>query len=212
MANMINELKIFSTVPDFEEYAYTQMSSYHWETSALYRPKTFFKIGVVNGELTAFLKCYEEKPRAVFEKRDDPVYKDSCLEFFVAPLSGHEEYINIETNSKGVFLAEFGKGKYNRKLLSEFTNISPDVRAFFDKDESGGFWEVRIKLPSQLVADVYGVSGECIEYNEVRANFYKCGDDCAVPHYIAFSPVDTLPPGFHNPNCFAKFIKNRSKI
>ena len=51
------------------------------------------------------------------------------------------------------------------------------------------------------------VEKETIDFSIVRANFYKCGDDCEIQHYLAFSPVTTLPPGFHNPECFAIFKK-----
>lgn len=210
MTSMINELKFFSSYSDFEKCAYTQMRSYHWEATPPYRPKTFFKIGVVKGELNACLKTYEKEPRALYLNRDEPVYKDSCLEFFVAPVNGRDEYINVETNSKGTFLAEFGKGKYDRKLLSSLSSVSPQVSVFFGDDEIGGFWGVRIQLPEKLISEIYGVPEADIKYNVIKANFYKCGDDCVVPHYIAFSPVGALPPGFHNPDCFAEFIKNRS--
>ena len=57
-------------------------------------------------------------------------------------------------------------------------------------------------------ADKYGIDKKDIMFTEIRANFYKCGDDCDVPHYLAFSPVTTLPPGFHNPECFASFKRS----
>ena len=46
---------------------------------------------------------------------------------------------------------------------------------------------------------------ENIDFSSVRANFYKCGDECETPHYIAMFPVTTLPPGFNNPECFKEF-------
>ena len=71
----------------------------------------------------------------------------------------------------------------------------------------GSFWGVTVKLTKAFLQELYET--EKIDFTTVKANFYKCGDDCDVPHYLAFSPVTTLPPGFHNPECFAVFKKMR---
>ncbi len=204
---MENRLQTFLDSAGLESAEYTQLKSFHWESPVPYRPDTYFKIGIVDGDITVFLKCYESSPRAVYENRDDPVYTDSCLEFFVAPLSFKDEYINIECNSKGAFLCEFGKGKYDRCLVSHLTALSPVVTPFFNKDDKGSFWGVKIVLTKEFISDLYSVNKSDIDFDIIRANFYKCGDDCEIPHYLAFSPVTTLPPGFHNPECFAIFKK-----
>lgn len=182
-----------------------QLSSYHWEGNAPYRPTTYANVGIVNGSLAAFLKCYEENPRACCSNRDDPVYTDSCLEFFVAPVDGRGEYINIECNSKGVFLSEFGDGKYDRVLVSQLTTLSPLVESLFGIDDNGAYWGVFVELSKDFISSLYKVDADSIDFKKIRLNFYKCGDKCEIPHYLAFSPVTTLPPGFHNPDCFAIF-------
>lgn len=202
-----NKLCFYSYTEDFKKASFNRLTSYHWESVPPYRPKTFFKMGVVGEDLVAVLKCYESNPRAVFTKRDDPVYRDSCLEFFVSPIAEREEYINIETNSKGIFLCEFGEGRENRILVSTLTENSPCVKAFSGEDAEGLFWGVEIKLTKDFLAELYNTDKNSIDFTMVRANFYKCGDDCDIPHYLAFSPVTTLPPGFHNPQCFSIFKK-----
>lgn len=201
----MNILKEFSSVSDFCEYEYIEMNSYHWEAEKQYRPKTLFKIGIVEDDIVVYLKCYEKSPRTVYSKRDEPIYKDSCLEFFVAPIENRTEYINIESNSNGAFLCEFGSEKHNRRLVKSFAVSSPIVKAFSGEDGSGAYWGVAVTLTKQFICEVYGVTENELSLNKIRANFYKCGDDCEIPHYIAFSPVTTLPPGFHNPECFAEF-------
>ena len=201
------KLGFFNAITEFEKEGYNRLNSYHWESTPHYRPNTYFKIGVVDGELVAILKCYEKNPRAVFTGRDDPVYRDSCLEFFVAPVEDREEYINVETNSKGAFLCEFGKGKHDRVLASSLTSVSPVVESFSGDDSSGFYWGVKVTLTRAFVSVLYNIKPDEITFDKIRANFYKCGDDCEMPHYLAFSPVTTLPPGFHNPDCFATFVK-----
>ena len=204
---MVNLLHTFKDVDEFNCCEFSKLESFHWEAETPYRPDTYFKMAVVGEKLVAMLKCYENSPRAVYEKRDDPIYKDSCLEFFVAPVSDREEYINIECNSKGAFLCEFGKGKYDRQFITALTTLEPIVKPFFGEDDNGLFWGVKIILCKAFIADLFKIDVNGIDFETVKANFYKCGDDCDVPHYLAFSPVTTLPPGFHNPECFAVFGK-----
>lgn len=204
-----NELCFYDEIVQFEKECFHRLTSYHWESEPPYRPMTFFKVGVVSGNLVAVLKCYEENPRTLCVNRDDPVYTDSCLEFFVAPVDGRDEYINIEMNSKGVYLSEFGKGKYDRVLISTLTDKSPLIEPFNGKDINGTFWGVKVTLTKEFICELYNVVD--FNYTKIKANFYKCGDNCETPHYLAFSPVTTLPPGFHNPECFAVFMKRRTE-
>lgn len=204
---MYNKLSVYNSFEELSKSEFIELESYHWESESPYRPKTYFKLGVVDNSLVAVLKCYEENPRAVFGMRDAPVYRDSCLEFFVAPLADRDEYVNVEMNSKGVFLSEFGKGKHDRVLVSSLTQSCPLVESFRGDDENGSFWGVIVKITKAFISSLYKVNDDIIDFAEIKANFYKCGDDCEIPHYIAFSPVSTLPPGFHNPECFAVFKK-----
>lgn len=198
----------YSSFDDFNKADFYKLESYHWEAETPYRPDTYFKIGVVNDELVAILKCYEKSPKAQYVNRDDPIYLDSCLEFFVAPVENRAEYINVEMNSKGAFLCEFGKLKPERCFISEITSLSPRVETFSSVDGNGAFWGVKAVLSKDFISALYKIDKKDIMFTEIRANFYKCGDDCDVPHYLAFSPVTTLPPGFHNPECFASFKRS----
>ena len=38
----------------------------------------------------------------------------------------------------------------------------------------------------------------------IRANFYKCGDKTAHPHFLSWSPVSTEKPDFHRPEFFGE--------
>lgn len=199
-------LKCYNSFEELSSADYMQMCSFHWESDPPYRPDCFCKIGLVNDDIVAYLKCYENDPRAVYENRDDPMYLDSCLELFVACVKDRKEYVNVECNSRGAFLCEFGDGKYNRTLARDLTSFSPEVESFKGEDGKGAYWGVCVVLSNDFICDIYNLADD-FTVTDIRANFYKCGDDCAVQHYVAFSPVTTLPPGFHNPDCFVNFIK-----
>jgi hypothetical protein len=36
----------------------------------------------------------------------------------------------------------------------------------------------------------------------IRANFYKCGDLTAHPHFLSWNPIDLPKPDFHRPEFF----------
>ncbi len=184
---------------------FMKLCSFHWESDTPYRPDVFAKMYVYNNALTAELKCYESSPKAVYNERDGRIWCDSCLEFFVSPVKNREEYINIETNSNGFYLSEFGFMKPDRKYVKELTELTPDVKAFRSADENGDFWEVKVSLTKEFISSLYKINPDDVTFESVRANFYKCGDECDIPHYIAMFPVTSLPPGFHNPSCFKEF-------
>ena len=152
-----NKLCFYNDYKEFEKDCFHRLKSYHWESDSPYRPATYFKMGVVGEDLVAMLKCYEENPRAVYINRDDPIYTDSCLEFFVAPIEGRDEYINVEMNSKGAFLCEFGKGKYDRVFVTSLTSKSPLVEPFNGDDINGSFWGVKVTLTKDFLCDLYKI-------------------------------------------------------
>ena len=50
-----------------------------------------------------------------------------------------------------------------------------------------------------------GVDPENLPHS-LRANFYKCGDKTAHPHYLSWSPIHTEKPDFHRPEFFGELI------
>ncbi len=142
----------------------------------------------------------EPCPRAVFENRDDPVYNDSCMEFFFQPFADDERYVNFEINPKGAFLCAVGKSRNDRLLLSELSSCSPDVSAQTTPEG----WSAELFVPEQLITDVFGKKFSVAQTKYIRANFYKCGDLTEQPHYASLFPVKTPLPDFHRPEYFRK--------
>ena len=56
-------------------------------------------------------------------------------------------------------------------------------------------WSLTVGLPLNLLGLNAG--------SKFLANFYKCGDETKVPHYISWSAIDTTSPDFHRPEFFA---------
>ena len=37
---------------------------------------------------------------------------------------------------------------------------------------------------------------------EIKANFYKCGDELQTPHFLSWNPIQIEQPDFHRPDFF----------
>ncbi len=190
----------FKNEPDWEKVPVGKVDVFQWESGEKYRPETAFQLCLVRDKgIFLQMKTDETKLRVTCKDRDDPCWQDSCMEFFFRPFSDREEYINIEMNPAGAYLSEIGKGKGDRRYIKELTDEQVTVST--DVTENG--WSLSLFVPDEFIKALYG-KGFDYDCGGFYANFYKCGDLTERPHYGSFSPMSTLPPGFHNPGLFAR--------
>ncbi len=210
---MLFDIMIYSA-PLFEAEASVKLSdvpaekiaSFHWEQPHFSRPESFFGMYAVKGKgIYARLYSFENDIRCECVGRDEPVYTDSCLEFFIMPLSDDKRYMNFEVNPKGVYLSQIGECRENRKFIKEVTDLEPKITPFFLNENEKTAWGYEIFLPDEFISAVYGKDFVTDEA-EVKGNFYKCADLSVHPHYGAYFPVSSEKLGFHNPDCFGKII------
>ncbi len=169
-----------------------------WNVGNDFRPLTSFQCAVAEGQaLLVRMFTQEEDPCANYTKRDDPVWNDSCLEFFFQP-SENGAYINLEMNANGAYLSAVGCGREQRRFLSSKTAHCVAVSPF----RQDGGWGVEAAIPFALVEESVGMSFSLSAGDSIRANAYKCADGAALPHYQALFPVDTPMPDFHRPEFF----------
>ena len=132
-------------------------------------------------------------------------WEDSCCEFFVAdPSDG--TYYNFELTCIGSLLSA---KKFNRSegearsagVLARVIRHSSLPRQPYE--EKGGIfsWMVAMLIPFDLIGMDSGNLPE-----KVRANFYKCGDLTAHPHFLSWNPIDTPKPDFHRPEFFGELV------
>ncbi|NOY38608.1 MAG: hypothetical protein GXO83_13660 [Chlorobi bacterium] len=180
----------------------------NWEKYSL-KPEVSFSLAWRKNLL--FLKFYvtESVVRGIYTRDNAPVYRDSCVEFFFAPVK-NGPYYNIETNCIGTCLSEKGTSRNNRVLLPPY--ILKQIHRYpslgrnpFDEKPGPFSWHLLLVIPLDVITgdDFKHRTGKTI-----YANFYKCGDDLSQPHYLSWKPVKTPHPDFHQPDYFAplKFI------
>ncbi len=150
---------------------------------------------------------YEQKVTIRYLNVGDPVYKDSCVEFFVNLFPNEaQEYFNIEFNAIGIIKMGYGI-KRNRSYLTssalkEFkviSTIEKPVIGFHGSDN----WKLFCAIPISLLEQI---SDSKFKGNEAIGNFFKCGDETEFKHYGMWNLIDNPTPDFHLPEYFGKII------
>ena len=112
---------------------------------------------------------------------------------------GTDNYINLEANSNGALLCQFGNSRENRIALSDLRCAPPAVQVKKLPDR----WICYFIIPMQTINALYGRLW-FLPGDKFKGNFYKCGDKTAVPHYGTWNPVESDKPDFHRPECFGE--------
>src|SRR5256885_2355399 len=81
-----------------------------------YKPYVLFSIAHAGNCILLKYFVREKTIRAAHHTDNEPVYEDSCVEFFIS-LGRDDAYYNFEFNCEGVCLFGFGKNRSERKLI-----------------------------------------------------------------------------------------------
>ena len=156
-------------------------------------PATHFSIAHMDTAILLKFYVDEDSPRITYHQSNDPVYKDSCVEFFISFDKG-SSYYNMEWNAAGACLMAYGPSRNNRSFLpgTVIQNIVTNTG-----------WPLSLQIPFDVfihdnLDTLHGV--------HATANFYKCGDDCPEPHYLAWNNIQTPAPDYHQPRCFGELL------
>lgn len=168
------------------------------------------EFAILYGENAIAIKYFvtEDEIRATYTRTNDPVYKDSCVEFFVS--IDDVNYYNLEFNCNGTCLSQYGPNRSKRSFLPvnniELIKTYKTLKHIQNPDENKTqlvHWELTILIPfSVFVHDKI----ESLKGKSLGMNFYKCGDDMLHPHYLSWNKVDTPSPDFHRPDFFGKGV------
>ena len=178
----------------------------NWPASFPYAPICAGRIARTQGSLVVDFRVTGLDLRAENKEDNGSQWEDSCVEFFVQDPDG-SVYYNFEINALGKVLACAGPDRHNRtkRPAEEMAAIArfSSVKKLDDVKEGLQSWRVCIIIPFELI----GINPENLP-ESIRANFYKCGDKTAHPHFVSWSPIDVPSPDFHRPEFFGelKFV------
>lgn len=187
-------------------YSFEYVDMLNWPVQFPYKPDCRFKIARSINSLFIHFKVKENNIRATCETNHEPVWEDSCVEFF-CQLPGQKYYFNFEFNCIGTCLATNRLSRTEDIILFESEDMdlikrfsSLGIKPFEEK--TGNFeWKLTVEIPFSLIG---------IQIDElptaIKANFYKCGDETSVPHYLSWNNITRKEPDFHQPEFFGELI------
>lgn len=169
-----------------------------------YKPDAHFAIAF--GEDSIFIKYYvnEKSVRAIYKQPNEPVYKDSCVEFFVS-FGDEKGYYSFGFNCAGTCMLGFGTSRTNRKLLPEAAIKTIRHQTNLKLVDSGGQgsigWELTLMIPLAVFCNhsITSLNGR-----QCRVNFHKCGDEMPDPHFLTWNNIKSADTNFHLPEFFGK--------
>ncbi|MBR5137436.1 MAG: carbohydrate-binding family 9-like protein [Clostridia bacterium] len=177
------------------------ISNYMWMNNE-YEPKVMVQMCYDDEALRVRFEVEESMPRSIYTVPNEPVYKDSCVEFFVQPTpESDQRYLNFEMNSKGTLLLGLGEGRHERQQPKRPNGIGFDIKSKVQADR----WSVSYVIPFTWLSNIYPDFAP-VPGHVMKANFYKCGDDTALPHYGSWHIVTSENPDFHRPCDFGEIV------
>lgn len=187
---------------DWENIAKAPIDRFSWCYD--YKPETYAQIVFLeNREFVVRLTCFEKNPKAVYKNFGDPVWLDSCLEFFVAFHADEPmKYMNCEMNSAGAALMNIGTyGQGKRQAVDAILGHVPKYKAEVSKDR----WSAELHLVVEDIKKLFGDIAFKKGY-KFTGNMFKCGDETEFEHYGMWSRAISIFPQFHKPEYFGELI------
>jgi hypothetical protein len=169
-----------------------------------YKPLVSFKIAHTENSIVLRYHVRESHLRAVIRQTNGPVFKDSCVEFFIS-LESNDYYYNLEFNCLGTALVGYGSSKEKRvyidsRLIGKITTHQI-IHNSTNTKNSLIEWELVINIPFEIFAYHHVTSLKDVV---CKANFYKCGDDLPEPHFLSWNQINYPNPNFHLPAFFGQ--------
>ena len=192
-------VSIVSGKPDWDQLDKVWIDQYPWGKDYMPRTNASVILWEDGGSgIIVRMECMEKNPTARYTKNGEPVYEDSCVECFLNfdPVNT-DAYINLEANSNGALLCEFGTTREDRIPISEIQCAPPGVQIKKLEDR----WICYFIIPMQTINSLYGKLW-FLPGDPLKGNFYKCGEKTPVPHYGSWSPITSDQPDFHRPEYF----------
>ena len=183
-----------------------KLETLNWEEFP-YLPDVEVQIAYNDNELFLQYKVNEQSVKAEQGANNGKVWTDSCVEFFLSP-DQNDVYYNLEMNCIGTALLGFRKKgdpteHASDELINSIRRISTLGNATFHEKKEQTAWKITVAIPWKVFFkhNLTPVKGK-----KMRGNFYKCGDELSVPHFVSWTKIDTEKPAFHMPEFFGGLV------
>jgi len=211
-----------SANPALRQIDSIEINDFH-PASSSHRPRACAKMSYDERNLFVWFHIEDRYVLSTRMNYQDPVYRDSCVEFFIQPRAG-SGYFNFEINCGGTLSVAyiedptrdgnvFAKSTPVAAELGRRVRIRHSAPAIVHPEISEPFdWQIDCRVPLSVLEAYVGPLGP-LEGQTWHANFFKCAEDNSHPHWASWSPIgDAL--NFHQPQCFAplRFAGQRAEV
>ncbi len=181
------------------------------------RPKHFPKVEAKllydERALYVIFRVRDQYVRATARNHQDPVCRDSCVEFFFVPGTDPAVgYFNLEMNCGGTMLFHFQVIPRKDSVAVECGDLErievahTMPRTVDPEITEPTTWTVEYRLPVDILARYCPAAVKPAPGVTWRANFYKCADAASHPHWLTWSIVENPQPDFHLPKFFGTLV------
>lgn len=205
-------------IPDLERLSYEDLDmametgasksfigEANWKEEYPYTPDVAFSVARSRTHIAVLYHVRGLDLRAMAMEDNGPVWEDSCCEFFVSdPEDG--TYYNFEMNCIGTLLGAKRKSRtecthYPQDMLDRVIRHSTLARKQRELNGKIFGWSVAFCIPMDLL----GLDPDNLP-RSIRANFFKCADRSAHPHFLSWNRIEVPAPDFHRPDFFGELI------
>ncbi|MBE9586132.1 hypothetical protein IM792_16885 [Mucilaginibacter sp. JRF] len=168
-------------------------------------PNVSAAFSLAYGDDHLYIKYYITEPavKATCYRPNEPVYKDSCVEFFIA-FDDDVKYYNLEFNCAGTCLGQYGSNRTDREFLpASLLSQIKHVTILRGVPNGGIAWELTLAVPLSVFKYHPLLKLSCCK---ARINAYKCGDDLDQPHHLCWSQIQSIEPNFHRSEYFKRVL------
>lgn len=189
-----------------ESVGFETIDTVNWPGSYSVRPDARFNIARSSKAFFIHFVVNEKQIKAIYSEDQDPVWQDSCVEFF-CQIPGSKTYFNFEFNCIGTCLATERKSRtedvnpLSVEKMSQIKRYASLGNEPFEEKKGNFDWTLTVEIPFSLL----GIDPDNLP-ESIRANFYKCGDGTSVPHYVSWNPIEVENPDFHRPEFFGELV------
>lgn len=175
-----------------------------------HRPRVLVKVAYDQQAVYVIFKVEDRYVKSIREQYQDPVYKDSAVEFFFCPADDISRgYFNLEMNCGGTALFRYqskqGKIPIPQAVFKDVEIAHSLPKTVTTEIQDPITWTLEMRLPIHIIEQYYDVSRP-ESGARWRANFYKIADQSSHPHYLTWSKVIHPKPNFHLPEYFGTLI------
>ena len=180
----------------------------HMGEAPKHRPGVQAKLAWDDSSVYIIYRVEDQYVRAVAEKYQDSVCRDSCAEFFFTPGTDLGlSYFNIEVNCGGTMLfwwhPEDGEGTPVAAEDADQFEIAHSLPKIIDPEIADPTtWTLEYRMPFSVLQKYCPSASKPAAGVTWKANLYKCGDATSHPHWLTWSYVDNPTPSFHIPSSF----------